>query len=237
MRCPYCGRNSEKANYCTSCGRDLTKPMPGQPAARQQPPYQQPPPYQQAPPYQQPPPYEHPSTYQQPPQAYPASAPRQAPPTQGRPVPPTVPQQQQPPPRARQQPAPVAPPAPDAPAPFPPHTMEQLQALETGALAFNVLDTIGGDRRKKIVRITYPKCVAWQQVATLLKAFKEQKETQFETIIIQGYLPQDPGGFNFTNGQLSYDQNVRLGSQTMNRYQIETGNGFEIDSVRIVLSE
>jgi len=115
--------------------------------------------------------------------------------------------------------------------------MEQLQALEVGALAFDVLDPKTDDRRKKIVRITYPRCVAWQQVATLLKAFKEQKETQFETIIIQGYLPQDPGGFNFTNGQLSYDQNVRLGSQTMNRYQIETGNGFEIDSVRIVLSE
>jgi hypothetical protein len=36
---------------------------------------------------------------------------------------------------------------------------------------------------------------------------------------------------------LIYDRAVRLGGQTNNRYQIETGNGFEVDSVRIVLSE
>jgi len=130
-----------------------------------------------------------------------------------------------------------APPAPEAPVPFPPHTVEQLRALEQGALAFNILDTTTDGKRKKTVRIAYPKSVAWQQVATLLKAFKEQQETQFETIIIQGYLPQDPGGFTFTNGQLIFDRNVRLGGQTLNRYQIDTGNGLAIDSVRIVLSE
>ena len=68
-------------------------------------------------------------------------------------------------------------------------------------------------------------------------ALKEAQETSFETITIQGYLPNDPGLYAFTNGQLIFDRNVLLGSQTMNRYQIETGNGLEIDSVRIVLSE
>jgi hypothetical protein len=71
----------------------------------------------------------------------------------------------------------------------------------------------------------------------LLKAFKETQEEPYETIVIQGYLPSDPGLYSFTNGQLVFDRNVRLGGQTLNRYQIETGNGFEVDSVRIVLSE
>ncbi len=115
--------------------------------------------------------------------------------------------------------------------------MEHLHALEAGALAYTVIDTTTDDKRKKTTRITYPKSVAWQQVATLLKALKELQETSFETIIIQGYLPKDPGLYAFTNGQLIFDRNVLLGSQTMNRYQIETGNGFEFDSVRIVLSE
>jgi len=113
----------------------------------------------------------------------------------------------------------------------------QLQALEQGALAYTVTDTTTNGQRKKIVRIIYPRCVAWQQVATLLKAHKEQQDSRFETIIIQGYLSPDPDVYTFTNGQLTFDRNVRLGSQTLNRYQIETGNGFESDSVRIVLSE
>jgi len=115
--------------------------------------------------------------------------------------------------------------------------MEQLQALEQGALAYTVVDTTSQGGRKKQVRITYPRCVPWQQVATLLKALREQQETRFETIVIQGYLPQDTSPYSFTNGQLTFDRNVRLGSQIQNRYQIETGNGFESDSLRIVLSE
>jgi len=115
--------------------------------------------------------------------------------------------------------------------------MEHLHALEAGALAYTVIDTTADGKRKKTARITYPKSVAWQQVATLLKAFKELQETSFESIIIQGHLPNDPGLYAFTNGQLIFDRDVLLGSQTMNRYQIETGNGLEIDSVRIVLSE
>jgi len=93
------------------------------------------------------------------------------------------------------------------------------------------------DGRKKIVRIAYAKGIGWQQVATLYKAFKEQQEEQFTTILIQGVSEQDTSVYAFTNGQLQFDRGVRLGSLTMNRYQIETGNGFESDSVRIVLSE
>ena len=211
MRCPYCGRNSERTTYCTNCGRDLRIPP-----------------------------------NQLPPLGYPTSAPRQQPPyQQPRPVPPAsgYPTHAAPPPpqahRTRQPeaPPPPPPPAPEPPAPFPPHTLEHLHALEAGALAYTILDTTTDNKRKKTTRITYPKSVAWQQVATLLKAFKETQEEPYETIVIQGYLPNDPGLYSFTNGQLVFDRNVRLGSQTLNRYQIETGNGFEVDSVRIVLSE
>ncbi len=50
-------------------------------------------------------------------------------------------------------------------------------------------------------------------------------------------MEKDIGEYGFTNGQLRYDRNVPLGGQRINRYQIETGTGFEMDSVRIVLSE
>src|SRR2546426_7458020 len=214
MRCPYCGGfNSEQASFCVYCGRDLTSGK--QPAQRQQ--SQQPRP---APPPQGYPTRPTPATQQ--PGQVPAAQRRRAPAMpQQTPVPAASP----------------APPAPEAPAPFPPHTVAQLQALEQGALAYTVLDTTTNGQRKKIVRIIYPRCVTWQQVATLLKALKEQQDSRFETIIIQGYLSSDPDVYTFTNGQLTFDRNVRLGSQTLNRYQIETGNGFESDSVRIVLSE
>jgi hypothetical protein len=133
--------------------------------------------------------------------------------------------------------APPPPPAPDPPAPFPPRTLAHLQALEVGALPSTIIDTIISNKRRKIVRIEYPRCVAWQQAATLLKVLNEQQDERYETIIIQGYQPQSPREYSFTQGQLSYDRNVQLGSQTMNRYVVETGNGFESDSVRIVLSE
>jgi len=140
----------------------------------------------------------------------------------------------------RQPEAPVVPsepPPPEPPSQFPPRTVEQLQALEQGALAYTVVHSAVGDGRKKIVRIVYPKSVGWQQVATLLRAFKEQMEDGFDTIIIQGVLEQDTQVYAFTNGQLVFDRGVRLGSSIVNRYQIETGNGFETDSVRIVLNE
>lgn len=97
-------------------------------------------------------------------------------------------------------------------------------------------DTVGNGR-KRIVRIAYRPCTGWMQVATLLKAFKEYQADKFETIIIQGVREQNPNVYEYTNGQLVFDRNTRLGSQVLSRYQIETGNGMASDSVRIVLSE
>ncbi len=150
--------------------------------------------------------------------------------------------------RVRQQQVPVAPPrpvvppppippAPDPPAPFPPRTIAHLQALEQGALAYTVVDTTIDNKRKKVVRIAYARCVPWQQIATLFKALKEQQEAKFESIVIQGAYPQDSRVYAFTNGQLQLDRNVLLGSKVMDRYQIETGTGLESDALRIVLNE
>jgi hypothetical protein len=112
-----------------------------------------------------------------------------------------------------------------------------LLALEPEGLAYTVVEDTVGDGRKKLVRIAYSRCVPWQQVATLLKALQQFKSDKFESIIIQGFSEQDASPYRFTLGQLCFDRNVRLGSQTMNRYMIETGNGYEADAVRIVLSE
>ena len=210
MRCPYCQAvNQDRAIYCASCGRDM----------------RQPPPPQSRPPYQPP--------------RQPAST-RLGWPTTTTPAP-TVPPPQTVP-RGRQPvmpvaPTPAMPAAPDPPAPFPPRTVAELQALEPGALPYTVVNDAVDVGRKKTVRIAYTKCVPWQQVATLLKAYTEQQGERFDTIIIQGVLPQDPGVYSFTNGQLRLDRNVRLGSLVTNRYQIETGNGYESDSLRIVLTE
>ncbi len=175
-----------------------------------------------------------PQTPQQPRQAFPSQSPhqqpQQAPATQRRRTPEASPQVA---PAITQ---PEAPP-PEPPALFPPRTVAQLQALEQGALAYNVVDSTTDVGRKKIVRIVYPKGVPWQQVATLLKAFKEQQEDRFDIIIIQGVLQGGTQASSFTNGQLVFDRNVLLGGNKMNRYQIDTGNGFEIDSVRIVVTE
>lgn len=221
MRCPYCGGiNSDRLTICMHCGRDL-KPQQPYP----QPPYQQPP-------HQVPPQQGRPTAMPQPPY----QQPQQAPAAQRRRAPVMPPQNA---PSITQPQAPVAPPEPPPPEPpaqFPPHTVAQLQALEPGALVYSVVESTVGDGRKKIVRIAYPRGVAWQQVATLLKACKEQQEDRFDTIIIQGVLEQDMHPYSFTNGQLVFDRNVRLGDLNTNRYQIETGNGFEIDSVRIVLT-
>jgi hypothetical protein len=223
MRCPYCGGiNSDQAAYCVYCGRDL----------KSQPPPNQYPPSQQrqgaSPPLQG-----HSTNVPLPPQ----KQAQRAPVLQRRRAPSILSQSTQ---TTIQPEAPIVPPEPpppDPPTQFPPSTVEQLQALELGALAYTVVHSAVGDGRKKIVRIVYPKGVAWQQVATLLKAFKEQQDDRFETIIIQGVLEQDTQIYAFTNGQLVFDRNVRLGSLITSRYQIETGNGFESDSVRIVLTE
>lgn len=230
MRCPYCGGiNSDQTSFCTYCGRNLKsppRPAPGQQSQQQS--------YQ--PSRSTPTPQGRPTSMPQAPQpARPTSAPQSR---SGAPVP------SQTAPRVRHTgepsvpvaPPPPAPPPPEPPAPFPPGTMADLQALEQGALAYSVVESGIGDGRKKIVRIAYPRGVAWQQVATLLKALHEQREEQFETILIQGVLEQDTSVYAFTNGQLRFDRNVRLGGMTTDRYQIETGNGFESDSVRIVLN-
>ena len=115
--------------------------------------------------------------------------------------------------------------------------MDQLKTLEESALAYTIVDDTESVGRKRTVRILYPRCAPWQQMATLYKALKEQRSDKFATIIIQGIYAQGNNLYGFTNGQLQFDRNVRLGSQTMNRYQIETGNGFEADAIRIVLSE
>lgn len=115
--------------------------------------------------------------------------------------------------------------------------MAHLQALEQGALAYTVVDTTIDNKRKKVVRIAYSRCVPWQQVATLLKALKEQQEAKYESIVVQGVYSQDSHVYAYTNGQLQLDRNVLLGSKVMNRYQIETGTGLESDALRIVLNE
>jgi hypothetical protein len=124
-----------------------------------------------------------------------------------------------------------------APGPFPPKTLEQLRALEKDALAYTVENTSVAVGQKKIVRIIYEKGVAWQQMATLAKAFREQQESKYNTIIIQGVLPGEAQIYAFTNGQLVFDKGTRLGSQLLNRYMLETGNGYASDAVRVVLTE
>jgi hypothetical protein len=207
MRCPYCQALNQER--AVYCAR-CGRDM------RQLRPSQPPPSYQ--PPYQQP---------------------KQAPSPTARPAS-TVPPPSSYAPRTRQVEAPFVPPPaspPEPPAPFPPRTIEQLQALEQGALPYIVVSDTVSDGHKKIVRIAYAQCIAWQQVATLLKAYKERQEEAFDTIIIQGVLEQDPNAYSFTNGQLRFDRNVRLGSLITDRYQVETGNGYESDSIRVVLTE
>jgi len=217
MRCPYCGGlNADHANFCASCGRDLkVYPPPKQHRQGSPPPSQG-----------------RPTTLPQSPQQHV----QQIPVTQ-RGQSPAIPSQ--PTQATRQNEPPVVahePPSHGPPSQFPPHTIEQLQALEGGALPYTVVESTAGVGHKKIVRIVYPKCVGWQQVATLYKAFKEQLEDGFDTIIIQGVFKRDTEVYDFTNGQLIFDRGVRLGGLILNRYQIETGNGFETDSERIVLT-
>jgi hypothetical protein len=219
MRCPYCGGyNADQANFCARCGRDLKSYPPSKQQRQGYPPPSQ----------------GRQTTLAESPQQQQT---QQTPQTQRRRAPSMPAQPEQ---ATRQHVAPIVPPEPPPPEPpsqFPPHTIEQLRALEEGALAYSVVHSAVGDGRKKIVRIVYPKGAAWQQVATLYKACKEQLEDGYDTIIIQGVFEQDREVYEFTNGQLVFDRGVRLGDVILNRYQIETGNGLETDSVRIVLTE
>ncbi len=230
MRCPYCGSlNADHARYCARCGRDITQT----PVSTQAPPSSRPPSSSsQRSSYPYPPP-------RPPQQVQPTQAPGQRPP-QSQGIPPKeqrtgrmgATQDSQ----STSSGVAVAP-AVEGPAPFPPRTMQQLWALEAGALAYTVLDESESYGRKKIVRIDYPSCTGWQQVATLCKALKVYRSALFDSIIIYGISPEKADKYNYTNGMLQYDQKVRLGSQILNRYQIETGNGFSSDAVRIVLTE
>lgn len=238
MRCPHCGGlNPDSARYCALCGRDVTtRPIPAQRPPNtsntsaypgmsrpQQPPLQRP-----GMPQQQPQPVQ-----------------RAGQPYQPRPQGPTAPPTKTTPPvrqRTHIAPAPTAlpttePSGPEPPTPFPPRSITELKTLEQGALQYTGIDEAVQHGRRKVVRITFPRCASWQQVATLLKALKEYDTPACDTIIIQGVQTNSSDIYNFTNGQLIFDRNVRLGSLTQNRYQIETGNGFSSGSVRIVLSE
>lgn len=249
MRCPYCGGlNQERAAFCVNCGRDLTRPVPNnlqrqqaaqiparpgtapqsrptnapnQPQSRV--PTQQFAPHQQAQPQQGYAPTSRPA-------AQTPTAPRQA----------AHPQTAAPVNRRQAarstQPEPV-PAAPEPPAPFPPHTVAQFEALlAAGNQAYTVIESNMGDGKKQIVRIVYPRCTGWQQAATLLKALREQQNAKCETILIQGVLPQQAGAGSFTQGQLQFDRNARLGGQVSNRYIVETSDGFASDAVRFVLN-
>lgn len=223
MRCPYCGSfNQDNTAYCFRCGRDLSPqvpPPPPPPGSRQ--------PQPQRPQYPQP---QRPATA--PPRPSQPVTPMQAPP----PVPPQTATRRRPAQPVAPPPV-VAPPEPEPPVAFPPHTMAHLRALEAGAQTYTLVDDTVGNGRKRIVRIAYRPCTGWMQVATLLKAFNEYQSDKFETIIIQGVREQGTSPYTYTNGQLVFDRNTRLGSQMLSRYQIETGDGMSSDSVRIVLSE
>jgi hypothetical protein len=236
MHCPYCGGlNQERATFCVSCGRDLTRPPKQQAAYTPARPGVAP----QGRPINAPPIYRAPNPPA--PQGYAPAPPRPA----SQPV-----QPQQAPTGRRQQvsagtvqaPAPIVPPSPapepEPPAPFPPKTLEQFQQLlEPGAQQYTVVESRVGDGRRKLVRIAYPHCAGWQQAATLLKALKEQQDAQCNAIIIQGVLPQQQDVYAFTNGQLQFERNVRLGGQVGNRYVVETENGFASNATRFVLNE
>jgi hypothetical protein len=109
--------------------------------------------------------------------------------------------------------------------------------LASGAQPYTVVESLIGDGRRKLVRIAYPRCVGWQQAATLLKALKEQQDEKCNAITVQGVLPQQSDVYAFTNGQLQFERDVRLGGQTGNRYVVETENGFASTATRFVLNE
>ena len=234
MRCPYCNAlNAERATFCSHCGRDLTKTQQSSQSQQPQNPSTRPTQLYSPPSSSTQPPYPQ-RPYTQP--APPVQT-QSARPTQTRPT--TVPPAQPAPATRPTQTTRVAEPvkAPELPAQFPPRTLEQLQALEPGAMPYTVVDEAIGNGRKRIVRISYRHCSAWQQVATLLKAFKEQSSGKYDTTIIQGVVTNTALPYAFNNGQFTFDRNVRLGSQLINRYVIETGTGLESDSLRIVLQD
>jgi hypothetical protein len=229
MHCPYCGGlNADEAAFCSRCGRDLKVKAPARSSIPQQAGLPPAPPVRPQNSVQPGRPQVQPVQFPGAPAAYPQRSG-----VSGVPL---------------HVPLPLADAfgsattkiitGPDAPAPFPPHTIAHLRALEVGALEFTEVseETIvtGG---KKIIRILYPRCIHWQQVATLLKASRKYQSEKYSSLIIQGFYNQDMNVYAFNNGQLIYDRGVRLGSQILNRYRIDTGTGFEGEAARIVMAD
>ncbi len=226
MRCPYCESvNQTTATFCRSCGRELKRPL--------QPPVAHKEPAQQAPRSTRP--------DLPPPRRLPYPAPALS--ASGRTQVPSVapaPRQRPPAPSVTPSVTPSVAPVAEPPAPFPPQTLEQVRVLEQGALDYTLVSDDEQAGRKRIARVAYPPCAGWQQLATLFKAlnaYKEQQGRQCTTIIIQGFTDAHNDLYSFNNGQLIFDGGVRLGSDVLNRYQFETGNGFTGDAIRIVLTE
>jgi hypothetical protein len=115
--------------------------------------------------------------------------------------------------------------------------MEHLQALLVGAQSYELLSDDPREGRKRLVRISYPRCANWQQVATLFKALQAYRSETFASVIIQGNCSGTNNPNSYNNGQLVFDRRVILGSDTLNRYQIDTATGLDTTAVRIVLSE
>ena len=239
MRCPYCGGlNQEHAAFCVSCGRDLRRPVANTQTQRPAAPQSQQPGYPVDQPIQ--PAYRGANTPAQPArsdraanaQAQSFQSPAQAPTPTSRHQSVTA---------SRPQAQPLSPPIPsepEPPGPFPPRTMAQLEALLIpGSQSYTVVESHIENGKKKCLSITYPRCSNWQQTATLLKALREQQEAQYPTTIIRGVSSRQQDTYGFTNGQLQFDRNVRLGAQVGNRYVIETGNGYANDSLRFVINE
>ena len=229
MRCPYCNAlNAERAAFCSHCGRDLTQASTrtAQSYNPQNPQAQSPYPYR---------PSGQPVSPVQPQAAHPTSVRPTQPAQSAQTAQVTRTTATTHPTSASRMPEPMK--APEPPSQFPPRTLTQLQSLESGAMTYTVIDEAIGNGRKRIVRISYRACSVWQQVATLLKAFKEQSSDKYDTTIIQGIVTSTALPYAFNNGQFTFDRNVRLGSQLINRYVIETGTGLESDSLRIVLQD
>lgn len=247
MRCPYCGGLSpDNSSDCIRCGRSFAPQQSARvqsPAANNQSQSGYPPPQFQSSTAPNPQRTAYPPTQTQArPQARPNVAP-QARPTVAPQARPNVAPQPAKRPIPRVQASnwhvePTVPAADEPPALFPPRTIAQLKELEPGALDYTLINDDSGYGKKKVVRIAFRRCVPWQQVATLLKAFKEYDEAKFDTVVIQAVHSQEALEiYEYTNGQLIFDRNVRLGSQTMDRFRIETDNGYSTEALRIVLSE
>ena len=214
MRCPYCGGlNQERAVFCVNCGRDLRPPVPNAQSQR--------------------------STQQTPGKSTQRAAtpPAQSHQPRASSTPTSTPPNNRRQPAATPAPQPTIVAAPEPPGPFPPRTMAQFEdLLPTGCQAYTVVESHVENGNKKCFSIAYPRCANWQQAATLLKALRENQDEQYATIMIRGLFSSQQDVNGFTNGQLQFDRNVRLGAQINNRYMLETGNGYSSDSLRFVLN-